>query len=233
MQKYGIEVTNAKGEFLSLAEIAGNLRQGLAGVTDAQRTQTLAMIFGQDALRVANILYEEGREGIEKYTEAVNDSGFALRTAAEQLSSVSGDFDKLGAAWDAFILSVDKGEGVISRVFSGAAQAARQLLQNLSRDFSDAQQEIFDLTRAQAIALGASVDEAEAAADKAANAARDFAQAARAGFAEDLTAPVVERIEKISADYVAAIDAAKGYADTVSGLRQTKGFRFQSRAKGL
>lgn len=221
MQKYGIEVTNAKGEFLSLAQIAGNLRQGLAGVTEAQRTQTLAMIFGQDALRVANILYEEGREGIEKYTEAVNDSGFALRTAAEQLNSVSGDFDKLGAAWDAFILSVDKGEGVISRVFSGAAQAARQLLQNLSRDFSDAQQEIFDLTRAQAIALGASVDEAEAAADKAANAARDFAQAARAGFAEDLTAPVVERIEKISVDYVAAIDAAQGYADTVSGLRQT------------
>lgn len=224
MQKYGIEVTNSKGEFLSLAEIAGNLRQGLAGVTEAQRTQTLAMIFGQDALRVANILYEEGRDGIEKYTEAVNDSGFAIRTAAEQMNSVAGEFTKAGAAWDAFVLSVDKGDGVLSRVFKGAASALRELFVTMSRDFTDAGQQVFDRVRAQAVALGQTAEAADNAALAAARAADSFAKAAAAAFKGNIGSgkAAAENIALISEEYLAAIDAAKGYADTEDGLKKTR-----------
>lgn len=133
LEQYGIELTNSKGEFLGLSEIAGQLQTKLGGLTEEQRGSTLATIFGQDAIRVANILYREGADGINKYTKEVNDSGFASGVAAEKLNSLNGDVSKLSASFDALVLSVEKGDGVFGRLSRGATQALTTII-NLFND---------------------------------------------------------------------------------------------------
>lgn len=131
LEQYGIELVNSRGEFIGLSEIAGQLQDRLSGLTEEQRGATLATIFGQDAIRVANILYKEGAKGIEDYTKTVNDSGFANGVAQEKLNNLSGDVQKLGAAYKALILSIESGDGAIARAVRGLTQLTTTSLKNL------------------------------------------------------------------------------------------------------
>lgn len=132
LDQYGITLTNANGEFLSLAEIAGQLQTQLGGLTEAQRGATLATIFGQDAIRVANILYREGAQGINNYTKEVNDAGFANGVAQTKLDSLQGSVRQLGAAWDRFVLSVESGDGVLGKAIRGTIDLVRDLVDALA-----------------------------------------------------------------------------------------------------
>ena len=64
MAELGINAFDAQGQFVGLEGLAGQLKAGMEGLTDAQRNQALATIFGTDAIRPASILYEQGAEGI-------------------------------------------------------------------------------------------------------------------------------------------------------------------------
>lgn len=108
MQELGIEAYNAQGQFIGLEGLAGVLQDRLAHLTDQQRQQALAQIFGTDAIRAASILYEQGAEGIAQWTEAVNDSGYASETAAELQNNLIGDLEKLGGSWST--LAIQMGE---------------------------------------------------------------------------------------------------------------------------
>ena len=108
MSELGINAYDAQGKFIGLEGLAGQLQSQLSGLTEAQRQQTLAQIFGTDAIRAASILYEEGAEGIAEWTAAVDDSGYAARTAAELQDNLVGDLEKLGGAWSS--LAIQMGE---------------------------------------------------------------------------------------------------------------------------
>ena len=95
MEKLGINAYDAQGKFVGLAGLAGNLRDKLSGLTQAQRDQALAQIFGSDATRAANVLYRNGADGINKWTGQVNDSGNAARTAAQKMDNLAGDLEQL------------------------------------------------------------------------------------------------------------------------------------------
>lgn len=124
MQELGIEAYNAQGQFIGLEGLAGVLQDRLAGLTDAQRQQALAQIFGTDAIRAASILYENGAEGIREWTEAVNDSGYAAETAAELQNNLIGDLEKLGGSWST--LAIEMGESA-----DGPLRLATQALTGL------------------------------------------------------------------------------------------------------
>jgi TP901 family phage tail tape measure protein len=61
MKELGINVYDAQGKFIGITQLAEVLRTKLAGLTEAQRNQALAQIFGTDAIRGANVLYRQGR----------------------------------------------------------------------------------------------------------------------------------------------------------------------------
>ncbi|NLP85441.1 phage tail tape measure protein [Microbacterium sp. CFH 90308] len=104
MERLGISAFDSQGQFIGLAEFAGNLQTSLQGLTDEQRQATIEMIFGQDAQRAANALYKEGEAGIRAWITAVDDQGYAARTAATRLDNLKGDFEALQGAIDtAFI----------------------------------------------------------------------------------------------------------------------------------
>lgn len=109
MEQIGFEAYDAQGQFIGLAGLAGELETSLAGMTQAQRDQTLAMIFGQDAIRAANILLREGEQGIRDWTTAIDDQGFAAETAAQRLDNLLGDWEAFTGALDTAFIQMGEG----------------------------------------------------------------------------------------------------------------------------
>lgn len=104
MDELGISMYDSQGEFIGLAGLAGQLETAMADLTPEQRNAAMAIIFGSDAVRAANILYSEGEAGIRDWIGAVDDQGFAAEQAALRMDNLKGDLEELGGALEtAFI----------------------------------------------------------------------------------------------------------------------------------
>jgi TP901 family phage tail tape measure protein len=95
MTKLGISFYDAQGKFVGLAGVAQVLQDKLKGLTQEQRNQALAQIFGSDAVRTASVLYTDGAKGVRKWTDAVNVNGYAAQSAAKLTDNLSGDIERL------------------------------------------------------------------------------------------------------------------------------------------
>lgn len=104
MEKYNLQAYDAQGNFVGLSEYAGRLKEGLSGLSTEQQNATLKTIFGADAVRAATVLYQQGAEGIEKWTDEVNDQGYAASTAAMRLDNLKGDVEALGGAFETALI---------------------------------------------------------------------------------------------------------------------------------
>jgi TP901 family phage tail tape measure protein len=121
MDELGIHAYDAQGKFVGMSEYAGILQNALKGMSDEQRNATLKTLFGSDAVRAANVLYEQGADGINKWESAVNDAGYAAETAARMQDNLAGDLEKLGGSFDTVLLQSG----------SGANDVLRGMVQNL------------------------------------------------------------------------------------------------------
>ena len=108
MQQIGFSAFDAQGEFVGMEEVSGRLQTALAGMSTEQRNVALATIFGQDAIRGANVLIELGTDGVRDYTNAVNDQGAAQRMSAIQTDNLAGSVEAFGGAAEAAL--IDFGE---------------------------------------------------------------------------------------------------------------------------
>ena len=131
MKRLGISAFDASGNFIGAADFAGVLQDKLHTLTDEQRQAALAQIFGSDAVRAANVLYDEGAEGIQKYIDQTNDSGYAAKVAADRLNNLGGDVEKLGGALDTALIKTGTGANDVLRsltqIATGAVDAFGQL----------------------------------------------------------------------------------------------------------
>ncbi|WP_368115602.1 phage tail tape measure protein, partial [Bifidobacterium adolescentis] len=73
MKELGISAYDAQGHFVGMANFAGQLQKAEKGLTDEQRNQANATIFGSYAIKAANYLYEAGESGVNKWTKAVSE----------------------------------------------------------------------------------------------------------------------------------------------------------------
>jgi TP901 family phage tail tape measure protein len=137
MEKFGLELFDTQGNFVGVEEAADQLQKGLGGLTEETRLNALATIFGQDAIRAANVLYEQGAEGVAKFTAEVSKSGEAQRVAAEQTNNLSGDIDKAKAAWEGLVLGIESGDGIIGTAIRNVIQAFSGLFKLLTPDAAD------------------------------------------------------------------------------------------------
>lgn len=122
MEQLGIHAYDANENFVGMAKLAGNLQSSLGGLSQEQRDQALATIFGSDAIRVANILFEQGESGIREWTAAVNESGYAAATAAIQQNNLKGDIEKLTGSIDSVFLKSGSGMNDILRQMTKGAE---------------------------------------------------------------------------------------------------------------
>jgi TP901 family phage tail tape measure protein len=124
MKTLGLSAYDAQGQFVGLEAFAGQLQHSFAKLTPEARNSAMGVIFGSDAVRAANILYEQGAAGVHAYTEAVNDNGAAGRMAAIQMDNLAGDLEQLkGSLETALIGSGSKATGVL-RGMTQATNAA-------------------------------------------------------------------------------------------------------------
>ena len=96
---------DANGQFKSLAEIAGILRESLSGLSDAQRLAALETIFGSDAIRAANILYKEGADGINNMAAAMGEIS-AADVAAQKMDTFKGALEELSGSLETAQISI-------------------------------------------------------------------------------------------------------------------------------
>jgi len=124
MESLGFSAFDAQGNFVGLAETAQRLQDALKGMTAEQRQSYLQTIFGTDAIRSANVLYEQGATGIQSWIDKVNDQGYAAETAATKLDNLSGDMEAFkGSLETALIGSGEGSQGALRGLVQGATDA--------------------------------------------------------------------------------------------------------------
>lgn len=118
MEDIGFSAFDANGNFKSLDEIAGDLQEGMRGLSEAERAAALNTIFGSDAVRAASILYEAGEKGVRKYTKSVNDNGAAARMAATQMDNLAGDLEQLRGSIETALIGSGSGANTVLRTMT-------------------------------------------------------------------------------------------------------------------
>jgi TP901 family phage tail tape measure protein len=131
MRELGINAYDAQGAFIGLPALAEQLKTRLSGLTQEQRNHALAQIFGNDALRAANVLYDQGAAGITDWTTKVNDSGYAAETARIQTDNLTGDVERLGGALDTALIQGGSGANAALRALVQTADSAVTMFANL------------------------------------------------------------------------------------------------------
>jgi TP901 family phage tail tape measure protein len=124
MKQLGINVYDAQGKFVGITALAGILQKQLGGLTQQQRDQALAQIFGSDAMRSANVLYTQGSAGIQKYIGSVNDQGAAADTARQKMDNLSGDVEQLKGSLETLAIQSGSGANAGLRKLAQAATGA-------------------------------------------------------------------------------------------------------------
>lgn len=120
MKELGISAYDAQGHFVGAANFAGQLQKAEKNLTDEQRNQANATIFGSYAIKAANYLYEAGESGVNKWTKAVSESGYAAEQAAAKNNNLKGDLENLGGSMESLMISVGEGaQGPLRKMVQG------------------------------------------------------------------------------------------------------------------
>jgi len=122
IERLGLQMYDAQGNFLGLQNAAGQLSNAYKGMDGASRDASLGIIFGRETVTAATALYQAGAEGVDEWTRAVDDSGYAAETARARLDNLAGDVEALGGAFDTALIQTG----------SGANDVLRQMVQGLS-----------------------------------------------------------------------------------------------------
>lgn len=105
----GISAYDANGNFVGLAEFAGQLQTKMRDLTPEARNAALSVMFGSDAVRAASVLYDQGAQGILNWTNAVNDQGYAAEQAAIRMDNLKGDLEGLSGSFETALIGLGEG----------------------------------------------------------------------------------------------------------------------------
>lgn len=128
MGQLGIDFFDASGKAKSLSDVAEILRQKLGNLADKARREALTGMFGDDGMRTAIALMNQGTEGVERYRAAID------KVTAEQKLQVLLDGDAAASARMAAAaenLSIKLGE-VLLPVFTAIKNGIAAVLSTLA-----------------------------------------------------------------------------------------------------
>ncbi|TDM35189.1 phage tail tape measure protein [Macrococcoides canis] len=99
MDKMGIEITDAEGNFVGLAQLVENLSASMEGMTDTQKAANISQLVGKEAVSGMLVLMEQGPDKIRKMTKGLEESDGASKKAADQMkNNLKGSLEQLGGA---------------------------------------------------------------------------------------------------------------------------------------
>lgn len=108
LSELGLSLYNADGSMKDFRQIIGEMSEAMVGLTQQQKDEALATIFGSDAIRSANILIADGTAGFDAMKEKVTQAGAAQDMAAAQTKGLSGAWDAIGSALDTAAIKLTK-----------------------------------------------------------------------------------------------------------------------------
>jgi TP901 family phage tail tape measure protein len=137
MDELGLTLYDGQGKFVGIANFAGQLHDKLSKLPEAERNQAMGVLFSNAAMSAANTLYNEGADGINKWTSEVSDSGYAADLAAKKTDNLKGDLTKfLHTAQDVLIGIGGAANGPLRELTQGATN-----LLNLFRSMPESAQQ--------------------------------------------------------------------------------------------
>lgn len=137
MARIGLSVIDAAGAILPFPQIVGAVQRATAGMTDAQRVQSLSTIVGTEALTGFLALLRSGEEGLETYAAGLRDSaGAANEMARVMKDNLGGDVEELGGAMETVFLRLFD---LVKGDLRGALQAVTGLVRGLSEAIAGAE----------------------------------------------------------------------------------------------
>jgi TP901 family phage tail tape measure protein len=96
MEQYGIAVYGAGGKMLQWGDIVAQFEKNLSGLTDAQRNQVLATIFGSDGIRAMAISMQAGSKQVNELARDFSEAeGTTAQFAAVMGETLDGAFKRL------------------------------------------------------------------------------------------------------------------------------------------
>lgn len=109
MDELGISTHDASDKFVGMSNLAGQLHDKLGKLTDQQRQQAEATMFGSYAIKGAGIIMDAGSSGVDKWTKAVSESGFAAKQASAKTNNLKGDLTMLSSAMGSLMTNIGEG----------------------------------------------------------------------------------------------------------------------------
>lgn len=106
MKELGFNIFDAEGNMKSMRQIIADLAKATKGLTEEQRAQALATLFGTDGLRAANILLAEGVQGFDAMRESVTKTGSAQAVAEAKTKGFNGSLQALKSQLETLAITV-------------------------------------------------------------------------------------------------------------------------------
>lgn len=105
IERLGLTMYDVKtGAFLGLENAAGQLSKAYSHMDGASRDASMGIIFGRETVTAATALYKAGAGGVDQWTTAVDDSGYAAETARMRLDNLKGDLEALGGVFESALI---------------------------------------------------------------------------------------------------------------------------------
>ncbi|NED60560.1 phage tail tape measure protein, partial [Streptomyces sp. SID10244] len=95
MEDIGFNAYDASGQFVGLREMSTRLKKSLSGLTDEQKQNALATIFGTDAFRAAAVLADNAGDSYDGMSKKVGEVGAAQKAAAAQMGPYEKSIERL------------------------------------------------------------------------------------------------------------------------------------------
>lgn len=103
----GLNITDASGKMLPWSDVIGQLSKATAGMTEEQKANALATIFGTEAVSGLMVQVAQGKGTLDDYTKSLeNSDGTAKETADVMKDNLAGAVEELGGAMESASISL-------------------------------------------------------------------------------------------------------------------------------
>lgn len=127
MDQYGISLTDADGNMLSLGEVMGQLREKMGGLDESTQASAASMLFGKEAMSGMLAIINAAPEDFNKLTEAINNSsGTTQEMAAIMNDNAAGAMAMLSSAINVLFTNLSQ---LLIPAFTSVVQKITEVVQ--------------------------------------------------------------------------------------------------------
>lgn len=148
MKDLNFSIYDAHGNMKTMREIVENLASSTAGLTEQQKAQALATLFGTDGIRAANILLSEGVKGFDAMKLSVTEAGAAQDVANAKSKGLNGSIEALKSSLETAAITIGE---KIAPVIKGWADGLADLVNKFDKLDPEVQDWILKIVTATAL----------------------------------------------------------------------------------